>query len=122
MAELFLERLGPDSLVRSTGNFEYDFLVTFTNRNGGKNIFGVEVKGTESELPPSFLADKKLYARLTLSNIPGFLLIADVKRNKILFGWPERANRRIALHEVDDERVGELRNRLIDWPQAGERS
>jgi uncharacterized protein DUF4365 len=116
MAELFLQQLGP--VARSTPDLGYDFLVTVKNRKGGANTFGVQVKGTESGAPSSFEADRDLYRSLTLSNIPGFLLVADVKKNKLFYGWPDRAARSIPLHEADDERVSELRKRLVDWSQS----
>jgi hypothetical protein len=117
MAELFLQQLDPVSLVRSTDAFGYDFLVTFKNRKGGTNTFGVEVKGMGSHVRPSLVVDKKLYDRLTLSNIPGFLLVADIKRNKLFYGWPDPVHRRIPLHKLDDETKRELRKRLVDWSQ-----
>jgi hypothetical protein len=120
MAELFLQQLDPISFVRSTDDLGYDFLVTFKNRKGGTNTFGVEVKGMDSAVPSSLVVDKALYGRMTLSNIPGFFLVADVKRNKLFYGLPDRADdRRIPLHEVDDERTRELRKQLVDWQQFG---
>jgi hypothetical protein len=115
LAELFLQRLDPASLVRSTADLGYDFLITFKNRMGGTNTFGVEVKGTDSEVAPSLVVDKKLHERLTLSNIPGFLLVADVKRNILFYGWPNREDRRIPLRELDDRTARELRKQLVDW-------
>jgi Domain of unknown function (DUF4365) len=115
MAELFLQQLGPVARVPAAQDLGYDLLVTVKNRKGGSNTFGVQVKGTESEVRPSRVVDEELSRSLTLSNIPGFLLVADVKRNKLFYGWPDRASRRIALHEIDDQRVSELRNRLADW-------
>jgi hypothetical protein len=119
MAELFLQQLDPVSLVRSTDDLGYDFLVTFKNRKGGANTFGVEVKGMSSHVPSSLVIDKKLYDRLTLSNIPGFLLVADIKGNKLFYGFPDRVGRRILLHKVDAKRGHELRKRLVDWSHFG---
>lgn len=116
MAELFLQELGPLSLARSTLNLGYDFLVTFKNLRGGTNTYGVEVKSTASPVQSSILVDKRLHDRLTLSNIPGFLLVADVKRNKLFFGWPG-TTRRTQLHKIDPHSQRELRKRLVDWPQ-----
>jgi hypothetical protein len=115
MAELFLQQLNPISLVRSTHDLGYDFLVTFKNRRGGTNTFGVEVKGVDSNVPSSFMVNKVLYNRLVLSNIPSFLLVADVKRNKLFYGWPDPGDRRVPLHEVHDQGASELRKRLLDW-------
>lgn len=116
MAELFLQQLRPVTLGRSTTeDLGYDFLVTFRNKMGGINTFGVQVKGTESPVPSSLVVDKKLHQRLTQSTIPGFLLVANIKRNILLYGWPDSTDRHIRLQEVDDEAARELRKQLVNW-------
>ena len=117
MAELFLQQLGAVARVPPTQDLGYDLLVTVRNKTGGTNTFGVEVKGTESDVRSSHLIEDALNRTLMHSNIPGFLLVADVKRNKLFYGWPERASRKIALHEVDDPK--ELRKRLVEWDPSG---
>jgi hypothetical protein len=117
MTELFLQKLDPLSLVRSNSapDASYDFLVTFPNKRGGTNTFWVEVKATEEEVPKSLVADNELHRRLTLSNIPGFLLVVDVKRNKLFYGWPNHEDRRIDLVEINDDAMRLLRRRLVTW-------
>jgi hypothetical protein len=114
MAELFLQQLGPVAVARPTDDFGYDLLVTFKNEKGGINTFGVEVKGTESQVPKSLVVDSHLRKSLNFSNLPTFLLFADVKRNKLFYGWPEHPERRISLHELDAHGTSELRKRLLD--------
>jgi hypothetical protein len=118
MAELFLQTLDPHSLARPTDNFEYDFLITFRNKRGGLNTFGVEVKGTELEVGDSFSLDKRSHDRMTMSNIPVLFVIADVKQNTIFFGWPKRANQRVQLRKADGVTTGELREQLVHWPTS----
>jgi hypothetical protein len=115
MAELFLQQLGAVARVPPTQDLGYDLLVTVKNKKGGANTFGVQVKGTESDVQSSGLVENALSKTLTHSNIPGFFLIADVKRNKLFYGWPDRASREVTFHEVDDRRSKELRKRLVEW-------
>lgn len=115
MAELFLQQLSPVAVARPTDDFGYDLLVTFKNKKGGINTFGVEVKGTESEVPKSLVVDSHLHKSLTFSNIPTFLLFVDVKRNKLFYGWPDHPVRRISLRELDADGTSELRKRLLNW-------
>jgi hypothetical protein len=118
MAELFLEQLDPHSLGRTTDDFEYDFLITFRNKRGGLNTFGVEVKGTELEVGDSFSLDKKSHDQMTLSNIPILFVIANVKQNLVFFGWPKRASQRVQLRKADGVTTGELREQLVHWPAS----
>ena len=85
LAELFLQELKPSILARPTDDFGYDFLVGFQNTKGGINNYIVEVKATENPLPPRFLIQKKLYDRLAHSNIPGILLVVDIKQNRLAY-------------------------------------
>lgn len=92
MAELFLQDLEPASLARPPHDFGYDFLVAFTNSKGGMNTFGVEVRATERPVQSPFVIDRRTYDRLTHSTIPGLLLVADVKQNKLFLAWPPRVD------------------------------
>lgn len=85
LAELFLQELKPSILARPTDDFGYDFLVGFQNTKGGINNYIVEVKSTENPLPSKFPIQKKLYDRLAHSNIPGILLVVDVKQNRFAY-------------------------------------
>lgn len=118
MAELFLQQLDPHSLGRTIDDFEYDFLITFRNKRGGLNTFGVEVKGTELEVGDSFSLDKKSHDRMTLSNIPVLFVIANVKQNIVFFGWPKRENQSVQLLKADGFTTGKLREQLVQWPAS----
>ena len=66
----------------------YDLLVGFSNDKAGVNTFSVEVKSTEE--PPSelrFPIPRSVFNRIAHSNVPGLLLVADVKRNQLYYAW-----------------------------------
>ena len=123
MAELFLQELKPKFLAKPAGDFGFDFLVTFDNPKGGVNTFGVEVKGTERKVSASFPIDRGLYRRLIGSNVPGFLLVANVKQNKLFYSWPESDRSDIQagvgkiivpVTEIDQRSKKELRRKLVN--------
>ena len=122
IAELFLEDLKPEFLARSSEDIGYDFVVGFTNPKGGINTTGVEVKSTAINVPSRFPLEKRSYDRLANSNIPGLLLVVDVKLNKIFFAWPAPGDlaagargRMIAVPvtPLDNESRARLRGRLV---------
>ena len=92
MAELSLQELKSRFLTRPTQDLGFDFLVGFTNSKRGVNTFVVEVKSTEQSVLSSFAIDRGAYRRMVNSNVPAFLLVVDVKGNKIFCAWPERGN------------------------------
>ena len=121
MAELFMEDLGPTFVARTTVDFGYDLFVGFMNSKGGVNITGVQVKATERIVTSYYVIDSRLFARLAYSNIPGLLLVADVKQNRLFYAWPTHVDTsdrladsiRILITEINDNtRVGLLK-RLI---------
>lgn len=123
LAELFLQELQPKFLSRPTQDVGFDFLMGFTNREGGMNTFAVEVKGTEHAISSSFPIDKRLYRRLVSSKPPGFLLAVDVKQNKLFYAWPERDETsldsttgkiKVPVIEINDRTKSELRKRLVN--------
>ena len=88
MAELFLQDLGPQFISRpTTSDVGYDLLVGFSNKKGGINTFAVEVKSTERPPKLKFTLAKRTFDRLSHSNIPGLLLVADVKQNRMYYAW-----------------------------------
>jgi uncharacterized protein DUF4365 len=123
MAELFLQELKPKFLARPTDDFGFDFLVSFTNPKGGMNTFGVEVKGTDRDVSSSFAIDKGLYRRLVSSNVPGFLLVANVKQNKLFYSLLKADHSSVRgdagrvlvpITEIDQHSRKELRKKLIN--------
>jgi len=123
MAELFLQELKPKFLAKPSADFGFDFLVSFSNPKGGLNTFGVEVKGTERDISSSYAIDEGLYRRLVSSNVPGFLLVANVKQNKLFYLWPKEndINARggagkvvVPVTEIDRNSKRELRRKLIN--------
>lgn len=88
MAELFLQDLGPRFVSRPTSqDVGYDLLVGFLNKIGGINTFAVEVKATERPPGTRLQFPRRSFDRFAHSNIPGLLLVADVKRNKLYYAW-----------------------------------
>jgi hypothetical protein len=119
MAELFLQELEPEGIVRPRSDLGLDFLISFRNSEGGANSFGVEVKSTGQDVQLSFGIDKKIYDRLAYSNIPTLLLIANVKQNKLYFAWIDKrkghsgaATVMIPLTPVNDRTKRALRRKL----------
>jgi hypothetical protein len=88
MAELFLQEFNPLFISRpTTDELGYDLLVGFSNKRGGINTFAVEVKGTERPPGPRFQILRRTFERIAHSNLPGLLLVADVKQNTLYYGW-----------------------------------
>jgi hypothetical protein len=121
LAEFFLQQLGAESVARPPQEFGFDFLVVFTNSQGGKNTFGVEVKSTERLLSRYWTIDRRTYGQLAHSTMPGFLLVADVKQNRVFFAFPPRLDTRrgspktvtIELTEINETTKTKLRDRLV---------
>ena len=88
MAELFLEELGPKFVSRpTTVDVGYDLLAGFLNGKGGINTFAVAVKATERPPNGHFHLSRRTLDRFAHSNIPGLLLVADVKQNRMYYAW-----------------------------------
>ncbi|MGB8259750.1 MAG: DUF4365 domain-containing protein [Terracidiphilus sp.] len=123
LAQLFLQDLQPKFLTKPTLDLGFDFLVGFNNTEGGVNTFAVEVKGTERSIESFFPVEKRLIRRLANSNVPGFLLAVDVKRNRLFYAWPERDDAelyhgqgRVSLPvtEINERTTPALRKRLLN--------
>jgi len=121
MAELLLQDLGPTFVARAERTLGYDYFAGFPNSKGGINVTAVEVKATDRPVPALLPIDRRTYDRLAHSNIPVLLLVADVKHNRLFYGWPKpdgagerRASDTVAmpLVEIDDHTKAELRGRL----------
>jgi len=102
MAELFLQEFGPAFLSRPTSaDVGYDLLVGFKNKRGGINTFAVEVRATERAPGARLQLPRDQFDRLARSNIPGLLLVADVKDTRMYYGWFSRkhanASARVAI-------------------------
>jgi len=88
LAELFFQELDPVFVSRpTTQEIGYDLLVGFANEKAGINTFGIEVKTTERPLGSHFPISRHVFNRLAHSNVPGLLLVADVKRNRLYYAW-----------------------------------
>jgi hypothetical protein len=112
MAELFLQELQPVSLLRSPSiDTGFDFLASFSTNTGRINTFAVEVKATEKEIESRFAVGARGFHRLVNSNVPGFYLIADVKRNGLFYSWP---NSRLAESEPTSGTVSISVTKLTD--------
>jgi len=91
MAELFLQNLEPFYLARNNGSKDIgiDFLVGFLNSEGGLNLIAVEVKATEQPTKRLQIS-KRTHKLLASSNVPGILLIVDVKENRYFYHAPSK--------------------------------
>lgn len=120
LAEVFFQELEPAFIARPpTPDVGYDLLVGFHNEKSGINTFAVEVKSTEEPPGPRFAIQRKTFDRIAHSNVPGVLLVVDVKRNRLYYAWL-RSNGQtrgtptvsISLTEITDATKGELRRQL----------
>lgn len=116
MAELFLQDLGPRFVAKAPNDFGFDFIVGFTNRRGGVNVIAVEVKTKQTSLP-RLQMNAKSYDLLANSNVPGLLLVIDVKSNTVLyhFAVPRSTalpslNVSLPLIEVDEMQRSKLKS------------
>lgn len=62
-------------------------MVGFRNKRGGINTFAVEVKATEKPPVGGYRLGRSLFDRLVGSNVPVLLVVADVKRSELYYGW-----------------------------------
>lgn len=126
LAELFLQQLNPSFVAKNTDlqDVGVDFFVGFKNPLGGTNLVAVEVKSTEHPVN-SYKLSKKTHNLLANSNIPGILLVVDVKQNR--FFCSELGPRKlpstqkfvsIELMEVHDGERRNLTERMSRLPQC----
>jgi hypothetical protein len=119
MAELFFQELDPVFISRPTTDVGYDLLVGFLNEKGGVNSFAVDVKGTERPPGKRFQLSRRTFDRIANSNIPGLLLVVDVKHNGMYYAWitPKNlngsgSNVMVPLIEINDATSKELKREL----------
>jgi hypothetical protein len=121
MAELLLQDLRPTFVARAERTLGYDYFAGFPNAKGGVNVTAVEVKATDQPVPALLPIDRRTYDRLAHSNIPVLVLVADVKQNRLFYGWPHpdgasgrRGSGTVAmpLVELNDSTKANLRGRL----------
>ena len=93
LAELFLQELEPAFISRpTTQDLGYDLLVGFPNERSGINTFAVQIKATEKPPGSRIAIPRSVFDRITHSNLPGLLLVADVKQNRLYYGWLKSNN------------------------------
>lgn len=120
MAELFFQDMDPLFISRPTANdLGYDLLVGFSNDRAGINMFAVEVKGAERPPRKAFRLFRSTFDRIAHSNIPGLIVVADVKQNRLYYAWlrPEDAKEgsdtaSVQLIEVNPATKRQLENQL----------
>jgi hypothetical protein len=114
IAELFLQDLGPKFLAKAPDDFGFDFIVGFTNRRGGINVIAVEVKTRQATLPRQQMKATS-YGLLANSNVPGLLLVIDVKSNTVLYHLADpghaasSVNVSVPLIEADEAQRSKLK-------------
>jgi hypothetical protein len=120
LAELLFQDLKADFISRSTQDADTDFLVGFSNAKAGVNTFSVQIKATEKPVTKSgFAISKSVFNRLAYSNVPGLLIVVDVKQNRLYYAWlkPENSKARgdtvlVSLSEIDEKANAELKAQL----------
>lgn len=121
LAEVFFQELGATFIARpTTSDLGYDLLVGFPNDKAGVNTFAVEVKATEQPVRGRFPLERRTLDLLAHSNVPGMLLVTDVKRNRLYHAWlrpsggtgDARTLVPIPVLEVTDETKSALQRQL----------
>jgi hypothetical protein len=120
LAEVFFQELKPKFVTRPpTPDVGYDLLVGFPNDKSGINTYAVEVKSTEEAVGPRFPIERKAFNRIVHSNVPGMLLVVDVKHNRLYYAWLRpngeargTATVSIPMIEVTEATKAELRRQL----------
>jgi hypothetical protein len=101
LAELFFQELDPVFISKpTTSELGYDLLVGFSNDKAGINTFAVEVKSTERPPAARFPIERSVFDRLAHSNVPGLLLVVDVKRSQLYYAWLRSSETEIRNHAV----------------------
>jgi hypothetical protein len=120
LAELLLEGFGPVFLSRPTSpHVGYDFLAAFANSKDGVNTFAIEVKSTERPPGAHFRIPRSQFNRYAQSNVPGLLIVADVKLDRLYYAWlrSKPSNGRgdtvsVPIVEINEETKESLKNQL----------
>ncbi len=125
MAELLLEDLGALFVSRSTvEDLGFDLLAGFRNDAGGTNTFAIEVKSTEQNGSSPLRLERQVYERLLRSNTPALLLVANVKENRLYYGWVRQQDAKgrkaipVPVVEVNEGSRKELRKELTRSSEA----
>jgi hypothetical protein len=120
LAELFLQEFKPVFISRPTSqDLGYDLLIGFKNEKAGINTFAVEVKSTDRAPASRFPIPRTTFNRIAHSNVPGLLLVADVKRSQLYYAWLKSTERHghtstvsISLVEINEETKAELKRQF----------
>jgi len=122
MAQLFLQDLGAS--VWSTGERgPFDFIAVFRTADHKLRIVAIEVKASEhvSGTKFRFQASREQAHAVRHSNVPLLVLVADVKSNKLYYGWAADIRTQesgakprsvvqsvLSIHPADEEKEGLL--------------
>ena len=94
-------------------DFGIDFFVGFRNAKGGVNVVTVEVKATERLAGQRFQLKRAHFALLANSNVPGLILVIDVKRSRYYYSL---------ANATDAAGEGEFVSfPLTEWDEVGRR-
>lgn len=121
MAELFLQELDPLFVTSARdSDIGYDYLIGFSNADGGVDTYAVQVRATEENAGRDIKLERRLFNRLAKSNLPALLLVIDVKNNEIFYSLPVDASdpmptqkaATVPLTHATDETKQQLRLRI----------
>jgi hypothetical protein len=90
MAQLFLTELGANVWTTDdAGSGPFDLIAAFHTADKKLRISAIEVKSTEQPVGEDFhfQANPKTIRGLQHANIPVLVLVVDVKRNELFWGW-----------------------------------
>jgi hypothetical protein len=117
LAQMFLTDLGPISVSRGDGIFDYT--VTFAAPNGTLRLIAVEVKATEKPIEDKYSFNADVIRRLSSINVPVLILVVNVKSNAIYYTWAKeaaeslRSNAGTATYRVPVKRADEHKEELL---------
>lgn len=124
MAELLFQDLGASFVARpDSDSLPFDFLIGFSNPNGGTNTFAVELKSTEKPVKGQFTLNLHSAQAFSNSNIPVIFLVVDSKQNQSWYAWGHEIGAQIPaktansfsikLHQITDEEMKKLKDELV---------
>ncbi len=91
LAELALQEIFPNQLLRAESkDFPFDYMVAVPTNKGTK-MLAVEVKGTERPVEDkyTFHMTRRNLERLRQSTTPTLFLVANVKEDHVYYGWSD---------------------------------
>jgi hypothetical protein len=105
MTQLFLGDIGASVWTAHPEIGPFDSIAVFMPKDGKLRMVAVEIKATEQPVSSEFHFHERAetIAVVRHSNVPVLFLIADVKRNRLYFGWASQLRTGTMSLEPDQE-------------------